>query len=293
MSKYMKTTAFILLAILSFETFGYSQTSRKKTDIEEQELSGTVHKVRLTRKLIMSLDGEKEFGDGWIPGLVVFNRDGYQELFEAYDDEGEFQYKVVSRFNSSGQKIEEVETKANGQRSRKRTFSYDKDGNQIGSNGYYGEEDKYNGSYRWIYDDKGFVTSIIESDDKNKIVSSVYYSRNDEDKSESTASYDGNGKLYGKTLESYGDKNRQDSETAFTDEIGNPTSRYTRKTDEKGNVTDTKYDAKGKVLEKEVYVYEYDSKGNWIKEEKSEWENKDGQLILKKKKETNRMITYF
>lgn len=40
-------------------------------------------------------------------------------------------------------------------------------------------------------------------------------------------------------------------------------------------------------------MFERDTQGNWTKEVVSEWIDKNGQLILKRKKETNRKITYF
>lgn len=252
---YTKILTVILLGIMLFEISAFGQTAKRKNDVDERELSGKVREIRLTRKLLITLDGDKEFGDGWIPGLTVFNRNGYQERFEAYNDEGEYQYKIVSQFNSSGQKIEEIETNADGRRNRKRTFAYDKDGNQIESNGYYGEDDKYNQGYRLTYDDKGFMTSLVELDRENKVVRTVYISRNGGNHTESTSSYNGEGKFFAKTYETFSDdKNQQNSESAFLDENGNPTSRYVTTTDNKGNVTDVEYDSEGKVLEKQVYV---------------------------------------
>ncbi len=289
--KYVKTTAALLLAILSFEISTYSQT-KKKTDAEERELFGPVKEVRLTRKLIMSSDAEKEYGGGWIPGFAAFNRNGYLEKFEAFDDKGEYQYKIVCQFNSLAQKIEEIETKSNGERSRKRTFAYDKNGNQTEMNDYYGEEDKYSNGFRWTYDSEGNETGFTLLDAENKISSAAAKSR--DENGESTVYYDAKGTIVSRELQTVGKSgNLRNEEFKSMDVNGNVSTKYIITTDEKGNVTETHYDSEGKILSKNTYVYERDSRGNWIKEVETEWVNNARQLILQRKKETNRAITYF
>ncbi|MDQ6786882.1 MAG: hypothetical protein M3033_08755 [Acidobacteriota bacterium] len=292
MIDYIKILIVILLAVLSFEISAFGQMGKRKTDVEERELSGPVHEVRFSRKLIMNLDGEKEFGGGWMPGLMVFNRDGFLEKSEVYDDEGKFQYKIICRFDSSGQKIEEIETKANGELSRRRTFSYDENGNQKEMNDYYGEEDKFDHSFQWTYDDKGLETGDIELDNKGSIVRIAHKSRIGND--ETTDFYNSKGEFVGRNSQSLSkSENQQKEEIIDLDKNSKISSRFVTTTNGKGNVTEIEYNSEEKILEKQVYVYERDTHGNWTKETVSEWTNKNGQLLLSKRKETNREITYF
>lgn len=289
--KYAKLIALLWCIFLSVETFTYGQ-AKKKSDAEQRELFGAVHEVRLSRKTIMTLNEDKEFGDGWIPSFSVFNKYGGLERFEAFDDKGIYEYEIVSQFNSSGQKIEEIQTRANGERLLKRTFAYDKDGNQIEMKEYFGDEDKLGSSYHWTFDDKGFEASSVGMSSDGKIFSIGRKTR--DDSGESTSYYNAAGEIIERSLETANKSGKnQNQESIQMDVNGNVLTRNVTITDEKGDVTEIEYDREGKILEKRVYAYERDSRGNWTKEVESDWLNTDNQLTLRKKQEAIRIIKYY
>lgn len=282
----------VFLFVVSFLPFAVGaqagRTVKKETDKELRELVGPVREVRIVRELVESAEGD-EIGDGWIPSLTIFNREGFVEEFHAYDDRGKFEYKSVSEFDASGNKVQEATYDAKGKLLRKTVMAYDASGNMIEVKNFHNPDGSLSDWIRYAYDREGEPVSHSYLDKKGRVTSVTKYSYDPERKEKEEVTYDAKGQLTHRAVHSFGDE----QQIAVFNQNGVLQYRYVTLTDDKGNLTALDYDRDGTLSSKETYTYERDERGNWIKETASEWKNTDGRLAFVRTKITRRTITYY
>lgn len=278
-----------LLSLFIFSTEAQNISVKKESDKDINELVGPVHQVRIQRELVYSTEG-RDFDGGWIPSLTIYNPNGFVWEFTAYDDEGNLDYKSVSEFDSSGNKIHEATYDVNGKLSRKAIMAYDSRGNMIESKAFGNEDLSLMSWVRFAYNRKGDVISHSYFNKQGQALSvtrNLYY-RNGKKKAE--IAYDAQGNLLHRNAYYY---NKKNVEIVVFDKPNIVTRRYVSLEDEAGERTELGYDEDRKLMFKENFTYERDGRGNWIKEVCSEWEVKDETPILKRIKITTRTITYY
>jgi YD repeat-containing protein len=248
---------------------------KKKTDRDLRELVGPVHQVRITRELVETTEAEDN-GDGWIPSLTIYNRDGFVEEFHAYDDKGNFAYKSISEFDSSGNKIQVTD--------------YDANGNAIEVKNYHNPDGSLSWGLRFSYNREGNMIGHSYFDKDGQITSVTDYVYNQDGKEKQEITTDVEGKRTNRAVHSFSENGE---EMTMFDSRGVLESRYVSQITDKGDRTEFSYDKNGKLTRKETYTYERDTQGNWIKEVTSEWEDKNGTLAFKRTIITRRTITYY
>lgn len=264
--------------------------AKRETDKDSRELVGPVHTVRIERQLIESFEGD-EFGSGWIPSLTNYNRDGNVQESVEYNDKGDFDCKLVSKFDSSGNKVLETYFGTDNLIVRKFAMRYDAEGNQIEFKNINADETVSLWT-KFTYDKKRNLISHASLNAEGQVLSVTDLSYDKKGRLREESSRNAKGAFDHLTVYSYNEKDKSKEISVFNAE-GFLERRYFSSIDAKGNQTELSYDKNGKVTNKETYEYKRDSSGNWITETVSEWEDKDGSLILVRKKVTTRTITYY
>lgn len=193
--------------------------------------------------------------------------------------------------------------------SLKQIFKYDKDGNQVELN-EYSPDGALISSVRSIYDSTGKIVSdetvlasgeiafksIIRTDDNgNKVEEDIkqgkgnnqlgnrkyIYKYDEEAHMLEWLALKGNGGFFFKYSFNYDDKGNRTEWYRLTE--GNlPLGKTVYKYDDNKNIIEeTKYDGNGNVQDVFTYVYEFDKKGNWIRQKKI----KDGSVVEFRKRE--------
>lgn len=264
--------------------------AKRETDKDLRELVGSVHTVRIERQLVESFEGD-EFGGGWIPSLTIYNPDGNIRESVEYNDKGDFDCKLVSKFDSFGNKVLKTYFGADNLIVRKFAMRYDAEGNQIEFKNINADE-TISLWTKFTYDKKRNLISHASLNSEGQVLSVTDLSYDKKGRLREETSRNAKGEFNHRTVYSYNEKDKSKEIAVFNAE-GFLERRYVSSTDEKGNQTELSYNADGKITSKEIYEYKRDSNGNWITETVSEWEDKDGVLILARKKITKRTITYY
>jgi YD repeat-containing protein len=287
--RLLLSALLIIMLSLSCAEAQTTASAKKKTDRDLRELVGLVHHVRITRELVETTEAEDN-GDGWIPSLTIYNRDGFIEEFHAYDDKGNLDYKSVSEFDSSGNKIRETDYNADGKLLRKTLTTYDSEGNAIEVKSYHNPDGSLSNWLRFSYNLEGDMVGHSSLDKDGQVISVTEYVYNQGGKEKQEITSDGKGKPTHRAVYSF---SANGEELTLFDSRVILERRYVSETNGKGERTELCYDKSGKLTGRETYTYERDAQGNWIKEVASEWEDKDGILAFKRTKITRRTITYY
>lgn len=283
------STLLIITLLISCAEAQAPSPVKKKTDRDLRELVGPVHQVRIIRELVETTEAEDN-GDGWIPSLTIYNRDGFIEEFHAYDARGNFEYKSVGEFDSSGNKIQETDYDADGKLLRKTVTTYDTNGNAIEVKNYHNPDGSLSWGLRFSYNRDGNIAGHSYFDKDGQVTSVTNYVYNQDGKKKQEITSDAKGKPTHRAVYSFSENSE---EVTMFDDQGVLERRYVSQTNDKGERTELCYDKSGNLTCKETYTYERDARGNWIKEVASEWEDKDGTLAFKETKITRRTITYY
>lgn len=100
------------------------------------------------------------------------------------------------------------------------------------------------------------------------------------------------GQPNGKIVYIYDDKDRT-LEYARYDNDDRIVSRMVFKYNEKGHIAEVEYDDKEAFMRKMTFAYEYDSRGNWIKQTGTKWIEESGQLYSQPSMAYYRKISYY
>ncbi|MDQ3714011.1 MAG: hypothetical protein M3388_17585 [Acidobacteriota bacterium] len=192
----------------------------------------------------------------------------------------------------------------------------------------YNQQGSTNDSFLTNAKIKVFGKTIYTYDEKNRLVRKVTYNPDGSAVLEDVLSYDSTGNLkqvltrnakskvviwkkdfsydvkkifseFVDSLHNYGFRFVKDKRCRMTELISFKSDKtVTSKTlisynDNQNTVEQTVYSPKGEIVGKKKSEFEFDAKGNWIKETKYELAEVDGKLVYQPVKTINRKITYF
>lgn len=202
--------------------------------------------------------------------------------------------RQITKFNHQGQKVEAVPYRDDGVALPKSTSSYDAVGRLLKAHHY-----QVNGTI-WLentytYNSDGTLKDDIQRDleESNKVITRKSYSHDLKRNLTEISEFDGDGKLrehFGfvrdaqcRIIEAYG-YNKDNSLR------GKAIPVY----DGKNNVIEsTVYSDTGAILERQRFDYEFDERGNWIKQVSSKWLVENGKEVFKPQHITFRKFTYY
>ena len=217
---------------------------QKRPDIAVQGLKG---KVEVMSESLIPGEGSKK-----APSKNVFkyNANGNMVELTSYTSEGKVTSTIKSTYDPAGTLIKEETLLGNGTVDLVSTIKTDAKGNKIQQDDIRPMGNiMFNYKYNYKYDEKG---QLIER-----------------------VAYRGNGALLFKYTFKY-DDNGNKIEWIQSGPDGPVTGKVVYKYNEKNNlVEDIEYNRDGQVKATHTYSYEFDKKGNWIRQKKMQ----DGKMI--------------
>lgn len=208
-------------------------------------------------------DGTLKWMTTW-NGQVHYDRQGRETERVTFDTKGEITHRTVSIYDANGNMIKAVTYGAVREINFYDTFQYDGNGHKIRAD-YFTADGSTRGNDVFIYDSRGNLIEIIHSAGTLQHRDAFKY--DDHGNRTEWSAYDRDGNRGLKVSWDYSD-----------DSKGIPTEFL-------------KYDSNDKVLSKEVYTYEFDARGNWIKS-KTTRELYVGELPVIETEVTYRKIDY-
>lgn len=201
--------------------------------------------------------------------------------------------RQIAKFNRQGQKIETVLYRDDGVALPKSTYSYDSMRRLITAHHY-----QVNGSI-WLenaytYNSDGTLKDDIQRDlQENKVITRKSYSHDPKRNFTEVSEFDWDAKL----------RNRfgfiRDGQCRIVEAYGyNPDASVRTKAvpiyDDKNNLIDsTVHSSTGSILERRHNDYEFDERGNWIKQVASKWVTENGNGFYRPDHVTFRRFTYY
>ena len=281
----------ISLVVLAFSLI----VSQQKSDRVVTGASGTVRTVRIEQRQIMALT---YFQYGVMVDTAIYDSNGrvlesadYQagsnpdtKRTSVYDEHGnEIEYalythgslthRVLYKYDSMNRKIEDVDVYPDGTERSKSIFRYPKRLTQIRL------EVRPNGS-TWqgsvsVLDDHGRELKRIEYDESGEVKHKYTYSYDVHgNKTSETDFYQDNGRpRSSKETYAYNDGGFLIEEAWYSNGVLKNKTTYKR--DAHGNANEVvKSDGSGRMTEKQVWAFEFDSGEDWVRAVISEWSDK-------------------
>lgn len=201
--------------------------------------------------------------------------------------------RQISKFNRERQKIETVLYRDDGVALPKSTYSYDSTGRLTKAHHY-----QVNGAIllenTYTYNSDGTLKDDVQRNlEDNKILSRKLYSHDLKRNLTEVSEFDWDAKLRGR----FGfvrDGQCRVVELYAYNLDGSVRAKGIPLYDDKSNVIEsTVYSNTGTILEKRHNDYEFDQRGNWIKQVTSKWVVENGKGSYKPEHVTIRKITYY
>ncbi len=291
MRTYYKYFFIFFLLIISGCTYTKKYDNNIDNDLVAPELKGKVKQIsnfkyeavdkfgKIEKGEIIQ-DSSYHYGNNYI---IKFNEKGDEIEINNYNSnsEGSLFYKVINKYDETGNRIEENWYKSDGSLDRKYIYKYDEKGNIIEEKKYYSD-----GNMAWGYSDKynekGKKIKRKFYDKHNGSLSSKgTYSYNEKGNMIEFKVYEPDGSLSFKSTFRYDEKGNRIEENVYKSD-GSLLQKITYKYNEKGNrIEENVYKSDRSLDFKITLKYKFDKMGNWIK--KIEFKNTFPQYIVEKK----------
>ena len=218
---------------------------------------------KMTEQLMNNPDGTLKWKAKWTV-RSTYDTNGREMERVSYNDSDEVTSRTVWVYQTNGNLIKSITHGASGEIRFYDTFKYDENGHKIRAD-YFSADGSTRGNDVFVYDTRGYLTEITHSEGVLQYRDT--YKHDDRGNQTEWSVYDKSGQRGLKVCSGYSDDSRR-----------NPTEFL-------------RYNSDDKVVSKEVYTYEFDSRGNWIKS-KTRREMLGGQAPIIEKEITYRTITY-
>lgn len=226
----------------------------------------------------------------------------------------EFDSKEVYAYDTKGNVIEEASAAGLGI-TKAYAYVYDAKGNKTGT-AIYGSFGSLSNKEVYTYDAKGHVIEKAIYNPDGSLFNKDVYAYDAKGNKTEDAFYNGKGSLVLKEVYAY-DAKGYVIEKAIYNPDGSLGIKWVSEYDAKGNKTEdsgyradgslsskwvyakgnvikkANYNVDGSLYSKDIYVYEYDTQGNWTKKTSSKEVTKFGKTSLEPTEVTIRTITYY
>jgi hypothetical protein len=216
-----------------------------------------------TERLVYNSDGSLKWKGKWI-ARSTYDSQGRETERTSYNDNGEVTSRTVWVYEVNGNLTKSVTYGDTGEIKFYNNFEYDKNGHRIRAD-YMNGDGTTRGSDLFVYDSRGHLIEVTHS--KNILQYRDTYKYDERGNETEWSVYDRSGKRGLKVSWAFSDQSR-----------GIPTEFV-------------QYDSSDKVLSREIYSYEFDSRGNWIRS-KTIREVFSGQSPVAETEITYRTIVY-
>lgn len=206
-------------------------------------------------------------------GKTIYERDSKGRITgsKSFGGDGVLQEKTLYAYDKSGNQIEQAIYDKDGNLKFKFVHAYDADGNRVETKSYLRDGSLKSKSI-YTYDSKRNMNSMSSfkdctSDQRCKLAYRADNKYDERDHLAETVIYKAGGSL--------------DERRAHIYNVGGHEQEM------------IVYNADGSIREKEIYPYEYDSVGNWIKKTTTKTVSKEGKLVPEPPHIVKRTITYY
>lgn len=240
---------------------------------------GKIEKGKRERWSFYGLDEYREFDEkgnlielkafrsnGNLTSKSTFKYDDKGNRIEenSYNSEGNLTKKWTYKHDEKGNKIERKIYDSEGVLNFKVDFDYDENGNLLEENSY-DSKDTYNGKITYQYDKKENVIERNNYDSEGALNFKDNFDYNENGQMVEENSYISED-LDSKTTYMYDNKGNNIERISYNSD-GRLDSKITYKHDDKGNIIEYNfYNSDGSLNKKRTHQYEYDKKGNWLRE---------------------------
>ena len=296
--------SLLLLMLTSGATLGRADVTAAmgaKEDRASTAFVGSVQAVKTEQALFVNPPGEPE---KWVEAerilteIAQYKVDGKLKERTAYHPDGSSAVRVVRVYNDAGRLKTEQLYNPGDTLWRKTTYTYNEAGQlteavSTDTDGDVWFRDVY------VYNQAGQLSQVDHHDPDGSFLHRATYTYNPQGQITERSLSDADGSRISSNVYAYetdGKLGKLGKMSAVTTQgrSGSLTSRWVYAYDERGNEREwIAYKADGSKRRKEVYAYEYDARGNWVKRITSEW-IPDGQAgYLELAEAVYRDITYY
>ena len=265
----MKKLLIVLLSAAIMSVPGCKKDGDLKNDLKRLRLTGKIKSIRSIEYAAGDESGKivrkERSSTGYSDSYTVFNSKGDITELVYFDSNEIMSQRRLMKFNEKGKIIEETWYKSEAAPENRFIYKYDKKGNMIEVTGFIKGKDQCNHRTLYRYDEKG---NQIERDDYypcDALSSKIVWKYDDRGNMLEEVFSGVDGKYGLITVNTYdaADKLIESSEGGDSESV---ILKKTFKYDDKGNCTERVTSrTDGNYHLREVFRYEYDIKGNWIK----------------------------
>jgi hypothetical protein len=240
--------------------------SASKTDKEKDHLKGRVKNLQTESFKLINESGEWVERPGGYTEIKTYDKTG--NLIEAtqHNFDGSLLVKTVYSYKTDGARSESVVTDTKGSVKEKTSYVYNSEG-LMSEEANYNSEGSLNRKSTYEYDGEGRKIEWVLTNPRGAIADRWTYT------------YDTTG-FISEESRFYADSSPDIKYIYKCDEVGNPIERLA-------------YMPDGSTSEKEIYIYEFDSTGNWINRTASRWVKGSEESKFQPAEKIYRRISYF
>ena len=247
-----------------------------KEDRAGAVFAGSVQTVKTEKALFVNPPGEPE---KWVEGerilteIAQYKVDGELKERTAYHPDGSSAVRVVRAYNDAGRVKTEQLYNPGDTLWRKMTYTYNEAGQLIevvstDTDGDVWFRDVY------AYNQAGQPSQVDHHDPDGSFLHRATYTYNPQGKIVARSLLDADGSRISSNVYAYETDGKlgKMNEVTTHGRTRSLASRWVYAYDERGNERKwIAYKADGSIRRKEVYAFEYDARGNWVKRITSEW----------------------
>lgn len=240
--------------------------SAKKTDLQLDDLKGSVKQVKKTQHKAVRKNGEI------VPGKIYGNEYANKNNLRTYNEQGMkvedafFGTKGSSRklvYNAQGTEVEIYYYHTKTESNIHYVCVYNDQGKHLEMKCYATNGD-LSSTQTWQYDERGFLTELKTVNPNGSLQLKQLFTNNADGKCTEQTMYSGDGSVSGGSRSTYNEQGLQ-TEWVYRNTDGTYYLFMTQRYDNKGHAIElTSYNADGSTRSHDTFQNKYDAQGNYI-----------------------------